>query len=70
LRARKGLCGVAPALALVTLITALDLFAAAKLRAERARGREWRRYDDRSGFPQGVHQARGAARRRQQGTTP
>jgi len=54
---------VGASLGLVTLVTALDLFAASQLRAERARGREWRRYDDRSGFPQGAHRARGAARR-------
>jgi hypothetical protein len=54
---------VGAALGLVTLITALDLFAASQLRATHARGREWRRYDDRSGFPQGTRQARGAARR-------
>jgi hypothetical protein len=57
---------VGAALGLVTLITALDLFAASQLRAGRARGREWRRYDDRSGFPLGVRQARGAGRRRPQ----
>jgi hypothetical protein len=51
------------ALALVLGVTAADLAAAQAVTARHARGRgERRSYRDRSGFPQGVAAARGAAR--------
>lgn len=51
------------ALALVVGITALDLVGAQGLTARHSRSRGKRRsYRDRSGFPQGVEKARGAAR--------
>jgi hypothetical protein len=54
---------VAAALAMVLGVTALDLIGAQGTTAQRSRNRGERRlYFDRSGYPQGVQAARGAAR--------
>lgn len=56
---KRGNVGVA--LAMVLGIAALDLMAAQGSAARHARGRHSRDYSDRSGFPQGLAQARGRA---------
>lgn len=57
---------VALAMAMVLGVTALDLVARFGLGVAHSRRRGVRRdYSDRSGFPQGVSQARGAARRQE-----
>lgn len=46
----------------VGTIAFVDLLTAVQYRNRHGRNGEWRRYSDRSGFPQGVHRARGAGR--------
>ena len=51
------------ALAMVLGITLLDLASAPAVTARHGRQRgNWRHYQDRTGFPQGIEKARGAAK--------
>ncbi|HEX6843286.1 MAG TPA: hypothetical protein VF113_17255 [Stellaceae bacterium] len=58
------------ALGLVAGVTALDVIAAQRAGGGPHRGGSRRRYADRSGFPQGVQKARGAARKEERGPRP